>query len=160
MPQTTISTSRVREHYAQAGGVLRPAARFVLQFFEMCFAMCAGGLILGFAFFQGTALIGYPNLVQRAPQLSMLVLGINWALVMAVWMAFRGHAWRHNLEMSSTSIVAAILFIVAFGLGLIPGRSLANWFGLFSLQCAPSCVLMGADMLIHYRHYSGGKASR
>jgi len=137
------------------GRVLRPAGRFVAQFLEMCAAMCAGGLALSFLFFGAAGLVGFPDFVQRFTPLSMLVLGINWALAMGIWMAIRGHAWRHNLEMSSTSIIVAVLFMIGFWLGLVHVKTNLGWFSLFALQCGPSCVMMVAYMLFRFDHYSG-----
>ena len=135
--------------------LLKPAGRFVVQFGEMCFAMCAGGLALSFLFFGAAGLVGYPDFVDRFTPLSMLVLGINWALAMGTWMAIRGHAWRHNLEMSSTSVVVAILLMIGFWLGVVHVKSTLGWFSLFAFQCGPSCALMAAYMLFRFDHYSG-----
>jgi hypothetical protein len=138
------------------GGFLRPAGRFVLQFMEMCVAMCAGGIALDLIFFQGLALVGYPNFFQEDRELSILVLGINWAIAMGVWMAVRGHPWRHNIEMSSTAVVAAVLVIVAYRwFGFAPASKPPGWFGQVAFQCGPSCALMGAYMLFRYKHYTG-----
>lgn len=134
----------------------RPVGRFVFGFMEMCAAMCAGGLVLSVVFFQGAALIGYPNFFQQNFLISVLVLGINWALAMGIYMAIRGHPLAHNLEMASTSIVAALALIAAYSwFGLAHKSVIPGWFGQFLFQCGPSCVLMGADMLFRFRHYTG-----
>lgn len=127
----------------------RPAGRFGLRFIEMCFAMCAGGAILNFAVFTAAAAIGYADLPQRSPELSMLILGVDWALAMGAWMAFRGHAWQHNIEMSSTAIIAALAFAVVTWAGIIQVATPLGWFSLFTLMCGPACVLMAVDMLFH-----------
>lgn len=156
--QPTLETS---QHSIAAGdGValryLRPAGRFGLQFAEMCAAMCAGGIALDFAFFQGLSLAGYPSFFQQNRELSILILGINWAIAMGVWMAIRKHPLRHNLEMSSTAVIAAVLLIVAYWwFGFAPATRIPGWFGQAMFQCGPSCVLMGAYMLFNYRHYTG-----
>jgi hypothetical protein len=132
----------------------RPAAHFGFEFIQMCFAMCAGGAILNLAVFYLIGLTGYPNLVQTRPEVSMLILGIDWALAMAVWMAFRGHPWRHNIEMSSTAVIATGLFALASWAGYIHVDTSLGWFSLFTLMCAPACLLMGADMLYRHKHYT------
>lgn len=138
---------------------VRPAARFALSFIEMCAAMCAGGAVLGFVFFQGAALIGYPKFFEQNFLVSVLVLGINGALAMGIYMAIRGHPLRHNLEMASTSIVAALILIPAYSwFGLVHASTIPGWFGQFAFQCGPTCLLMGADMLLRFRHYTGGPA--
>lgn len=153
--QQTVRNELTRAPDGAVARVLRPAGRFAAQFVEMCAAMCVGGMALSFLFFGAAGLVGFPDLVQRFTPLSMLVLGINWALAMGIWMAVRGHAWRHNLEMSSTSIIVAILFMIGFWLGFVHVKTALGWFSLFALQCGPSCVLMAAYMLFRFDHYSG-----
>jgi hypothetical protein len=136
---------------------MRRAGRFAVQFVEMCAAMCAGGIVLDLAFFQGAALLGFPNFFQQNRELSILILGLNWAIAMGVWMAVRGHPWRHNLEMSSTAVVAALSLVVAYWwFGFTPRTNAPGWFGQFLFQCGPSCALMGAYMLLRLNHYAAG----
>jgi hypothetical protein len=156
--QPTVKSSQrsIAARDGPAHRYLRPAGRFVLQFAEMCAAMCAGGIVLSFVFFQGAALLGYPNFFQQNREVSILILGINWAIAMGIWMAVRGHPLRHNVEMSSTAVVAAVALIVAYWwFGFAPATRLPGWFGQFMFQCGPSCVLMGAYMLFRYKHYTG-----
>jgi multisubunit Na+/H+ antiporter MnhG subunit len=140
--------------------LLKAAGRFVLEFVQMCAAMCVGGLVLSFLFFGAAGLVGFPDFVQRFTALSMLVLGINFALAMGTFMAIRGHAWRHNLEMSSTSIIAAILLMIGFWVGVVHVETAAGWISLFAFQCGPSCALMLVYMLFRFDHYSGGTGHR
>ena len=84
----------------------------------------------------------------------MLVLGVDWAIAMGAWMALRRHPWRHNLEMSSTAIFAVALFAIASWAGLIKAQTTLGWFSLFTLMCGPACLLMGADMVFRYKHYT------
>ena len=137
--------------------VRRPAGRFIAYFVEMCAVMCAGGALLDVAFFQSAAVIGYPNLVQQAPALSLLVAAVNYAVAMFAWMLVRGHDARHNLEMSGTTIGVGILFVGAFWLGLIPTGSLTAWPSLVKLECGPQCAVMLALMLLRFDMYSGRK---
>ena len=137
------------------GSFTRPAGRFGLQLAEMCFAMCAGGALLNIAVFATAGGLGYPDLAQRSTGLAMLIIGIDWAIAMAVWMAFRGHGWRHNIEMSSTAIVAALAFAFGTWAGVIQVAAPLGWFSLFALMCGPACLLMAADMLVRHKHYTG-----
>jgi hypothetical protein len=156
--QPTLETSQ-QSSAARDGAALRhlrPAGRFVLQFIEMCAVMCAGGIALDWIFFQGLAQVGYPTFFQENRELSILILGLNWAIAMGVWMAVRGHPWRHNIEMSSTSVIAAVLLIAAYWwFGFTPATTLPGWFGQLIFQCGPTCALMGAYMLFNYKHYTG-----
>lgn len=140
--------------------LLKPAGRFALEFVRMCAAMCVGGLALSFLFFGAAGLVGFPDFVQRFTALSMLVLGINWALAMGIFMGIRGHARRHNFEMSSTSIVVAILLMIGFWLGVVHVDTRLGWFSLFAFQCGPSCALMLVYMLFRFGHYGGGAGHR
>lgn len=149
MAQTTTLTTG-------SSASLRPVGRFFAEFFGMCAAMCVGGIALGLAFFQGAAQAGYPNFFEQHREISILVLGINWALAMGVYMAIRRHPWQHNLEMSSTAIVVALILIAASSwFGFAPRTNAPGWFGQFLFQCGPSCLLMGADMLLRVKHYTG-----
>jgi hypothetical protein len=75
--------------------------QFARHFLEMCVAMCVGGGILnGLVFVAGPALLGYPDLRQQSPELALLVTAFDVTLPMALWMRFRGMAWRPTLEMS------------------------------------------------------------
>jgi hypothetical protein len=122
----------------------------------MCAAMCVGGVVLGLAFFQGAALLGYPNFFEPHREISILVLGINWALAMGIYMAVRAHPWRHNLEMSSTAVVVALIVIAAYSwFGFVPSTRVPGWFGQYLFQCGPTCALMAVDMLFRYKHYTG-----
>jgi sulfite exporter TauE/SafE len=78
-----------------------PASRFFAELGRMCALMCVGGGILSFATFQVASWLGYPNLIQQAPELSAAIITIWLALPMAIYMAVRGHGWRHNLERRS-----------------------------------------------------------
>jgi hypothetical protein len=150
--ETSARSTAARDSWAQRFG---PVARFALQFVEMCAAMCVGGIALDLAVFQGLALVGYPHFFQENREISILILGVNFAVAMAAWMAVRRHPWRHNIEMSSTAVVAAVLLIAAgWWFGFAPSTTIPGWFGQVAFQCAPSCALMGAYMLFRYKHYS------
>jgi hypothetical protein len=64
----------------------------------MCVVMCAGGGILSFASFEIASGLGYPNLVQQAPELSAAMITVCLAAPMAAYMTIRGHGRRHDRE--------------------------------------------------------------
>jgi hypothetical protein len=135
---------------------LRPVGSFVLQFVEMCAAMCIGGIALDLLVFQGAAGLGYPDFFQENRDLSILIVGLNFAVAMGGWMAVGRHPWRHNIEMSSTAVVAAVLLIAAgWWFGFAPATTIPGWFGQVAFQCGPSCALMGVYMLFRHKHYTG-----
>jgi hypothetical protein len=45
-----------------------------------------------------------PDLRQQSPELALLVIAFDFTLPMALWMRFRGMAWRPTLEMSGATI--------------------------------------------------------
>lgn len=126
---------------------------FARHFLEMCAAMCIGGFILnGLVFVAGPALLGYPDLRQEAPELALLVLGVNYALPMAAWMRFRGMAWRPTVEMSGAMIGLAIVMIGLDWLDVAQQSSVRGWVVGF---CGPACVVMVIVMLFRLGLYTG-----
>ena len=144
--RSAIGASRVH--------LIRPAGRFLVPFVEMCAAMCVGGLLLNLFFFGTAALVGRPDFAQTYVALSMLVIGVDWALAMLVWMAARGHTFRHSLEMAGTAVVVAAAFAFAETAGWLQPDLGYGWISLFTLMCGPACALMAIDMLAHARRYS------
>jgi hypothetical protein len=130
--------------------ILRKVGHFVLHYLEMCMACCVGGVTLGFAFFGGAALIGYPDLILQAPVFSTLMLAIIVTVPMVAWMRFRGHEWRPTLEMGGATMGVGIVLIAGGLLGLIPVS------GLFELMASLACPVMLVPMLLRLRLYSGG----
>jgi hypothetical protein len=116
--------------------------------------MCIGGFILnGLVFVAGPALLGYPDLRQEAPELALLVLGVNYALPMAAWMRFRGMAaWHPTLEMSGAMVGLAIVMVGLDGLNVIQTTTLRGWVLGF---CGPACVVMIIVMLFRLDLYTG-----
>lgn len=137
--------------------VTRPLAirRFGLHFLEMCVAaMCMGGILVNTAVFSALLALN-PNFVTDATALAMLIVATNLAIAMAIYMYLRKHPLQHNIEMSGSTVVGAIPFIVALWLGWIPAESTATWRGLFVLMCGPLCVLMFVVMVVRFDHYGG-----
>ncbi|HET7270097.1 MAG TPA: hypothetical protein VFI90_03325, partial [Rubrobacter sp.] len=116
----------------------------------MCMACCVGGVTLGFAFFGGAALIGYPNLIVEAPFFSTLMLAVILTVPMVAWMRFRHHGWSPSLEMGSATMGLGII-VIAFGtLGLVPVS------GMFEWVASLACPVMLIPMLVRFRLYTGG----
>jgi hypothetical protein len=99
-------------------------------------------------FFGAARVLGYTDLAQTAPELTVLVIAINLSLPMAVWMRFMGMAWRPTLEMSGSTMVVGLLLIVAYWLDLVAKSS------LIQVQTSLACPLMLAVMLFRFRLYS------
>jgi hypothetical protein len=120
----------------------------------MCLAMCVGGIPLIVLFFLGAAKIGYPDLIQRFPELSVLVIGFILSVPMTAWMRFRGHEWRPTLEMAITTIVLAILLVGLGWLGILPRSSLLEW--MRGLACPSMLIPMLFHLDLYTGHHHGG----
>ena len=143
----------MREMTAARPGVGSQVWHFARHWLEMCVVMCVGGGILnGLLFLAGPALLGYPDLRQRSPVLAVLVSGLIYALPMAVWMRFRGMAWRPTVEMSAAVIALAVVMIGAAGVGVVSESSLRGWAMGF---CGPACGVMFVVMLFRPGLYTG-----
>ena len=135
-----------------AVGLLRGVGRFAVHHIEMCMVMCLGAFLLSVAFFGAAALLGYPDLPQRMPELSVLVLAVNLSLPMAAWMRFRGMGWQPILEMSGPTMLVGLLLILGYWLDIIAKSSLID------LQTSLACPVMLAAMLLRCRLYSSHTA--
>jgi len=135
---------------APVASALRPVGRFFLHFVEMCGVMCLGAITLNVAFFGVAALLGYTDLPQRLPELSALFVAFSLSMPMAVWMRFRGVAWRPTLEMSGSTMAVGLLLVIGYWFGGVPEES------LISVQASLACPLMLVVMLFRFRLYSAG----
>jgi hypothetical protein len=137
------------------GRTVTPVGRFLAELGGMCAVMCVGGSIASFASFQAASWLGYPNLVQQAPEFSAAIVTVCLALPMAVYMAVRGHGRRHNLEMTASTIAVGMVVIGLLASGAIAASGLQSWHSLFGLVCGPACLVMVVQMLISFNMYSG-----
>jgi hypothetical protein len=149
-------TGRLNEAPSQDGlvpTVGKPVGRFLLHLAEMCVVMCGSGIVLSVLFFEGAALLGYTDLPQTAPELSVLVIAINLSVPMAAWMRYRGMAWQPTLEMTVPTMATGVLLVVAYWLGLVATSS------LIEIQTSLACPVMVAVMLLRFRLYSAPHAA-
>ncbi|HEX6268692.1 MAG TPA: hypothetical protein VFZ43_00525 [Anaerolineales bacterium] len=144
-----VSSSRK----VQVPGIVARAGYFIWHLLEMCLAMCIGGIPLIILFFVGAAKIGYPDLFQQSPALSVLVIGFILSLPMIAWMRFRGHEWRPALEMASTTILLAIVLVGLGWLEILAKSSLFEWMTRLA------CPVMIIPMLFRPDVYTGHHAS-
>ena len=133
--------------------VVRPIGHFLMHLLEMCAVMCLGGGLLIVLFFGAAAVLGYSDLRQTAPQISILAIAVCLAGAMVAWMRFRRMAWRPTLEMAGSSVAVGLLMVVSSWLGL------ASTTALIGVECALACVAMVAVMLFRVRLYSGRTTS-
>ena len=129
---------------------LRKVGHFVLHYLEMCMACCVGGVTLGIAFFGGTALLGYPDLIAQAPFFSTLMVTIILTVPMVAWMRFRRHGWRPSLEMGAATMGLGIVMIALGTIGVVPVS------GMFEWVTSLACPVMLVPMLLRLNLYTGG----
>jgi hypothetical protein len=141
---TTTTTKRTR-----LGTFLRKVGHFLWNFVRMCLPGCLGAVFLSVAFFGTAALIGYPDLIGRAPVFSTLVLTINFTLPMVAWMSFRHREWVPTLEMAGASMGLGIVLIAMGLLGLIPMSDIFEW------EASLCCPTMLGPMLLRAHLYTG-----
>jgi hypothetical protein len=139
---------------SRASRTVTPAGRFLAELGGMCAVMCAGGGILSFASFQIASWLGYPNLVQQAPELSAAIITVYLAVPMAAYMTIRGHGRRHNLVMTASTVGIGLAVIGLLSSGAITASGL-QWHSLFMLICGPACLVMIVEMLFSFHTYSG-----
>jgi hypothetical protein len=149
----TTNTKQVSSpRKVQIPEVIARAGYFIWHLVEMCLAMCIGGIPLIILFFVGAAQIGYPNLLERFPELSVLVIGFTLSLPMTAWMRFRGHEWRPTLEMASTTIVLGIVLVGLGWFGVLSKSSLFEW--MTRLACPVMIIPMLFRLDIYTSHHA------
>jgi Ca2+/Na+ antiporter len=148
-----IGAGMVDPHLS-APTLIAQIGHFLRHFLEMCVSMCVGGNILNLLVFRGAEFIGYPDLRQQSPELSLVLIAINLTLPMTAWMYFRGMGWRPNLEMSSVAIALALLMIGLVWLGIVANSALQIGVGPF---CGIVCAGMVVVMLFRLDLYAGRK---
>jgi hypothetical protein len=135
-------------------GFGRQSWNFTRHFLEMCVSMCAGGVTLYVLLFAaGPALIGYADPRLQLPELSVLAIALFFTVPMALWMRFRGMAWRPILEMSGAAMGVALLLIGLGWLGILSQAGLREFAG--PAFCGPACVAMFGAMLFRLDLYTG-----
>jgi hypothetical protein len=154
-PAARVPTPAAEDRQSPISRTVMPVGRFVAELGGMCAVMCVGGSILSFASFQVASWLGYPDLAQQAPELSVAIIAVCLALPMAIYMAARGHGRRHNLVMTGSTIAVGIVVIGLLASGVIAPNGPQNWYSLFGLVCGPACLVMIVEMLVSFNMYSG-----
>ena len=130
-----------QQHALTADGVARKRwlPHFWRHFIEMNLAMIVGMMVGGALFGLLLAPFGMtPGEAElRLPELSLVVMGVNMAVPMAVWMRVRRHPWSRSIEMGGAMFAPGIPLLVLF------------WFGVlaYGAVCGVWCATMIAAML-------------
>ena len=130
---------------------------FVRHYVEMVIAMFLGmGLLMpptGWAL--GAVDSSWSELHTTAPALMLLGMAVTMTVPMVAWMAFRGHGWRANAEMS------AAMFLPAFAVtGLLWAGLVEDIGALLVLEHVAMLASMLAAMLLRRAEYSGAAHGR
>lgn len=127
----------------------KPAGRFTIHVLGMCLVMCLSLALFSMTVAGASSAFGVPDIEQRFPELSALLVAAVFAIAMVVWMRLMRMAWRPTVEMSGAAIVAGLLMITGNRVGLVAAGDLVG--GVCGLACATMVVIM----LVRFRLYAG-----
>ena len=131
---------------------VRKVARFGVHVVQMCVAMCVSLALLGLLVAGAAAVVGFSDPRESVPALSALVVTLTLAGAMVAWMRFMAMAWQPTLEMAGSTVLAGVVMITGYAVGLIPASELTSGV------CGLACALMIADMLVRFRFYASHTA--
>jgi hypothetical protein len=133
---------------------LRQAATFGQHFLQMCVAMCMVGTPIVLAVFRwAPATFGVPSPVVTAPELALLAVAAIYATPMALWMRYRGMAWRPIAEMAGAAMAVAVGLIALEAFGVLTASGFSGMVG--PTFCGPACAAMVLVMLARLPLYTG-----
>ena len=121
--------------------------RFLHHYVEMLVVMVVSMMMLGGLFWGIMAVFGHGNL-RHYVGVRALVMTVNMAIGMTVWMRFRRHGWATTLEMDAAMVLPFALLIGPYWAGLLPGGA---FLGVEHLLMLP---LMFLVMLRRYDEYA------
>ena len=130
----------------------RKAARFGVHVVQMCVVMCVSLALLGLLVAGAAAVLGFSDPRQSVPALSALVVTLTLAGAMVAWMRFMAMAWQPTLEMAGSTVLAGVVMITGYAVGIVPASELTSGV------CGLACALMIADMLFRFRVYASHTA--
>ena len=125
----------------------RSKKTFALHFVEMVVVM-----FIGMGIFSGLAALAYAaagsSLSDQPGPWRVLLMGINMAVPMALWMAFRGHSAARNLEMAAAMLVPSI------GAAVVDWTGAVDTVAAMEIQHLVMIPAMLGVMLWRYDEYS------
>ena len=131
----------------RAAGTRSGRAVFALHLAEMLLAMLLGMLVLGGAA-EGALRLNGGSLSDMPAGLHAAVMAAEMTVPMVLWMRYRGHPVRHNVEMAASMVAPTALVIALHWLSAIPSGS------VMLVQHAVMIPAMVSVMLWRYEHYS------
>ncbi|WDZ83042.1 hypothetical protein [Micromonospora cathayae] len=97
--------------------------RLLRHVLEMLAAMVAGMLLLDPLWTVAADRLGRSDVLAR-PGVGALVMAVDMAVGMTVWMRYRGHPWTGVAEMNAAMAVPLVLLVVPWWAGLIDADAL------------------------------------
>ena len=125
---------------------------FVRHYLEMVAAMFLGMAVLGVpaGWALGAAGSSWSQLHSDAPALMLLGMAVTMTVPMVGWMAYRGHGWRANTEMSAS------MFLPTFAvIGLLWGGLVEDIGVLVIIEHVARVVSRRGAMLLRGAEYTG-----
>jgi hypothetical protein len=133
---------------------MSPATKhFARHYAEMVVAMFLGMLVLGppAAWAMGAMGIDWGRLTDNAPALMFLGMATTMTIPMVAWMAYRGHGWRANTEMS------AAMFVPTFAvIGMLWAGLLTDLGALMVVEHVAMLLAMAGAMRLRPAEYAQG----
>lgn len=125
----------------------RSKRTFALHYLEMLLVM-----FVGMGVFMGLSVVAFAaagsSLSDQSSGLKVLLMGVDMAVPMALWMAFRGHSAMRNVEMAASMLVPSFLAAVLVWSGVLDEMA-----GM-TLQHVAMLPAMLAVMLWRYDEYA------
>ena len=116
---------------------------FIRHYVEMVIAMFVGMAVLSFPADRAMDAIG-----ATSDAFMFLGMGTTMTAGMVVWMTYRGHGWRANLEMSASMFVPTFAVI-----GLLGGEVMTDLGALMVIEHVAMLLAMAGVMLLRPAEY-------
>jgi hypothetical protein len=146
---------------SQRGTSARGTRHFFRHFGEMVLAMWVGMIVFGLPYGGILAAAGTSvrDAKESAPEVFALVMAVNMAAGMTLWMRHRDHSWRMCVEMAGAMVVPAVAAIVLFWIGMIPSDAVVGveHVGMFPAMIAVMLPRRSEYSQPVHRHLSGGR---
>lgn len=130
---------------------------FLRHFGEMFLVMILGMCLLGMLF-RGIHIAlfgaGFADAWRTHTELAVFAMTFNMTLPMVLWMRHRGHSWERGGEMGGAMFAVAVIALVPFWLGFIPG---GPTLGLDMLLMVPAMLLVMFSRVDEYSEPHPGK---
>jgi hypothetical protein len=130
--------------------------RFIRHYVEMVVAMFLGMAVLGVPAGWAMAAVGtsWSELNTDAPALMLLAMAVTMTVPMVAWMAYRGHGWRANTEMSASMFLPTFAVIALLWGGMVEDLGV-----LLVIEHVAMLLSMLSAMLLRpaeYTHHAHG----